>query len=135
MNNRYDVEQIEKEIVRLHIFFEEWFNGLIGDSEETFSSFSNSMGKTFSIITPSGIQLNREQILEAVHGAHNRRGGTRIWIKNVRITYQAQGHLIALYEEWQADPGEEERGRLSTVMFSTSDTKLVWLHVHETWLP
>lgn len=134
MSNPQTLQQIEKEIIRLHVFFEDWFNGTIDLSDETFRQFADSMAPSFSIVAPSGAHLSRHQILESVYGAYNKRPGTRISIANPRVVYHADGHLLAMYEEWQNDQGIE-KGRLSSVLFKIDQDQLIWLHVHETWLP
>ncbi|MDT8450245.1 MAG: DUF4440 domain-containing protein [Wenzhouxiangellaceae bacterium] len=132
-----DIEQrASAEIIELHRFFENWYRGRLEERE--IARFERALGEDFTIVLPGAEKLSRGRILEAVREARGSDENARIRIDNVRVHQFGPGFAVATYEEWQALAGAPERGRLSTVVFGFDDAApngLVWLHVHETWLP
>ncbi len=132
-------ENCRKDVIELHQFFEDWFSGKLEPSEKNFERFTATVAESFEIISPDGTRMVRDEILERVKNAHgaNKDRGFRVWIKNYRGRPIQEGIHLATYEEWQEQDGKE-RGRLSTALFRTNPDApngVVWLHVHETWLP
>lgn len=128
----------EREIVELHEFFQAWFNGDLPDTDASFQRFAGTMGPDFAIVSPGGQLSGRDPLLKGLRSMHNARQGSRIWIENVVLRQEIGDMLIVTYEEWQQTPDTEARGRLSTVVFQKQaglPNDLLWLHVHETWLP
>ncbi len=128
-----------KEIVQLHQFFEDWYHGRVENSVVAFSRMAEVMAEPFTIIFPSGSQHRREDTLRMVREGYGRwRGsGNRIWIENVALCWQEGSVCLLTYEEWQETDGEMT-ARFSSVLFraqSGTPNGLIWLHVHETWLP
>lgn len=124
------------EVVELHKFFQEWFNGSLPLTEESFARVVEALSKDFIIITPQGRLVDRVTLLTGLYKGHNSRKDLHIWIKNFRLHYQQGNILLAIYEEWQEAAGETT-ARLSTVVFrerTGGPNGLEWLHVHETWL-
>ena len=130
------------EIVELHQFFQDWFRGELAETEAQFARFARVMAPDFSIISPTGSLNHREAILQMVrhgYGGWQDRNG-RIWIENIIVRWQDDGHCLLTYEEWQEIDGQIT-ARLSTVLFRTyfDETHGVdavqWVHLHETWLP
>ena len=131
----------EKEVVELHRFFQDWFNGALPPTEEAFRRFDAVMADRFMIISPEGVPAEREELVERLRQAHGfwRQTGQpgRIWIENLRVRHQVGQQVMVLYEEWQEIEGES-RGRLSTAVLQRRDgtpNGVEWLHVHEVWLP
>lgn len=131
----------EKEVVDLHQFFEDWFNGKLDNNETEFDRFDAVMAADFEIINPAGVSSSRAGIIDRLQGSHGFQSGAtepmRIWIENVRSrALSGELHLVT-YEEWQETEGVT-RGRLSTAIFSNkagTPNGVQWHHVHETWLP
>lgn len=116
-----------EEIARLHHFFQEWFRGNL--EPDAFASCEEALAQDFTILTPSGEQIEREQILEAIRG---HRGGEPPHFEidtAPRSCKQVRGLHIATYEEHQS-------GTRSTVRVATAiiDGSMKWRHIHETWL-
>jgi hypothetical protein len=133
-----DAAQVDREIRELHQFFEEWFAGSLVESDEAFARFSDVLTDGFTIVTPGGVELDRQAIMDAVRTGHGSDAGARIWIERVQIRHALGKTVVATYEEWQQSTGQAAKGRLSTVVFArdaSTPNGLVWLHVHETWLP
>ena len=131
----------EKEVVELHRFFQDWFNGVLPPTEEAFRRFDSVMAERFMIISPEGVPAEREELVDRLRQAHGiwRQTGQpgRIWIENLRVRHQVGQQAMVLYEEWQEIEGES-RGRLSTAVLQRRDhtpNGVEWLHVHEVWLP
>jgi len=127
----------EREIVELHQFFEDWFTGRLANTDAVFARFADSMAPDFHLVNPSGRLTARPALITGLRGAYNTWDEGRIWIENVEFRGTYDAISIVTYEEWQAI-GEAEGGRLSTVMFKAAASTangLLWLHVHETWLP
>jgi len=127
---------VETEIRQLHQFFQDWYRGNLADAD--FQRFAGVMGEDFEIILPDAAILARQRIIDAVRGQKGSDAQAELWIDNVRVVHQDDAFIIATYEEWQGRAGQPARGRLSTVVFrpdSDAPNGLVWLHVHETWLP
>ncbi len=134
-------DTIEKEIIELHHFFEDWFTAKLENTDENFRRFENVMAETFEIISPSGIKTCRKDLVNNLKNAFGFRAKPgkpfRIWIKNVN-TRQIDSQLyLSTYEEWHEVEGEA-KGRLSTAIFrlnANTTNGIEWLHAHETWLP
>lgn len=125
------------EIVRLHEFFEAWFNGTIADSDESYESFEGALDEGFQIVSTSGTVTGRADLLAALRPLHGRDHSSpmKIWIENVAARSTGERQVLVTYEEWQTR-GSETRGRISTALLRhTEGSPLQWLHVHETWLP
>ena len=129
---------VRKEVVELHAFFVDWFRGRLPQTTAAFARFAAVMAAGFYIVSPPGRLRERAPLLEGLWQAHGqwRANGGTIEIRNV-VLRGDDAKIWATYEEWQAVNGEE-RGRLSSVLFSidkTAPNDLVWHLVHETWLP
>ena len=128
--------EIRQEVEELHAFFVAWYNGNLPDCAFD-DEFIARLGSEFTIIMPSGIELDYDTLSSAMRQAFGKKPGFRIEIRNVRLIHATETMAIASYEEWQHmenEGAEPSRGRVSTVAFSR-EGRLKWLHVHETWLP
>jgi len=133
-------EHCRKEIVELHQFFQDWMTGRLPTTDQAFARFSDVLDVEFQIITPSARVIGRDELLTSFRGAHGARGGDpdfQIRIEDHRDRPLGSRLHLATYEEWQGT-GNGMRGRLSTALFGRREgtpNGLIWLHVHETWLP
>ena len=87
-------------------------------------------------IVPAG-ELNER--LRAAYGSHSEHG-MAIEIKNVELLSGSGFRYLVRYEEWQRSGSpERETARVSTAFFQESEgsgpNNLLWIHVHETWMP
>ncbi len=118
------------EVARLHQFFEDWFKGKLDD--EAFSLCEEALAPGFTIATPGGELVAREQILEAIR---RHRGGEppEFSVSTVgRSCQRVRGIHISTYEEHQT--GTRSTVRLSTAAIGEADGALRWHSVHETWI-
>jgi len=128
--------RVEAEIVQLHQFFQDWYNGAIDATGETFSRLDEALAEGFRLITPEARVIERDSILEVIRKDHNTRLAMRIWIEDVCIQHWFEDHVLATYQEWQQRDSQTTT-RLSSVFMRLNPDKpngLEWLFVHETWV-
>jgi hypothetical protein len=126
------------ELVELHDFFQGWLGGTLPATDEVYTRLSDTQAPEFAIITPGGELIPSPILLAQLRAAHGSRPGWQMWIENAELRFTQDGLTVATYEEWQRHADGKVTGRLSTVIFRDQpDTPngLVWVHVHETWLP
>ncbi|WP_448721230.1 DUF4440 domain-containing protein [Acanthopleuribacter pedis] len=127
-----------REVEEFHQFFQDWFTGTLPRTAQAFARFSDNLAPDFELISPRGDLLARSALVNGLEQAHGKLPKTiKIWVRDVKVRSLGAGLWLATYEEWQ-DKGDGERGRLSTVVFrehAASPNGMLWLHVHETWLP
>ena len=129
-------EAVRGDVVALHDFFVGWYGGELPESAfET--EFLARLDPAFTIIMPSGAELDMATLSRAMQDAFGQKPGFRIEIRNVRLKSYTDDTIVATYEEWQRntrEAGGTGTGRLSTVVMNRGRS-LSWRHVHETWLP
>lgn len=127
-----------REVEEFHQFFQDWFTGVLPRTPKAFARFSDQLADDFEIITPRGDRIAKPALVTGLEQAHGKLPATmKIWIRHCRVRPLGNGLWLATYEEWQ-NKGGEERGRLSSAVFrehATAPNGMLWLHVHETWLP
>jgi hypothetical protein len=127
-----DFSAIRIEIVRLHDFFQAWFNGVEGPS---LSDFSDALDSRFFMVAPSGTKIHKADVVNGVEIQFGKESA-EINIRNVEIEHVDGWAVTATYEEHQIRDGDVS-ARLSTVsMVKDTDAPggYRWLFVHETWI-
>ncbi len=142
MSNDPAADPIEREIKRLHQFLENWLNGSAPDRDAVFAEgIEDILHPAFVNIQPAGILLERGQLLDQLRAGHGASPDFRIRIRNVvvRQSPDRAGTMLATYEEYQKgarNSARSDNARLSSALFHRdANGRLVWLHIHETWLP
>ena len=135
-NGRLALEEtVRGDVVALHQFFVGWYGGELPESAfET--EFLSRLDPEFTIIMPSGVELDMETLSGAMKNAFGQKPGFRIYIRTVRLKSYTDDTIIATYEEWQRNIREAAgsgTGRLSRVVLIRGRS-LSWRLVHETWL-
>jgi len=126
------------EIVELHDFFQGWLGGTLPATDEVYARLVDTQAPEFVIVTPAGELIPSDRLLAQLRAAHGSRPSWRMWIENAELRFTQGGLTVATYEEWQQHADGKVTGRLSTVVFHEqpgTPNGLVWVHVHETWLP
>lgn len=126
------------EIVELHDFFQGWLDGTLPDTDAAFARLPATQSPEFVIITPAGELIPGPRLVAQLRDAHGSRPGWRMWIEHAVLRHVHGDLSVATYEEWQRRADGVVTARLSTAIFraeSEAPNGLVWLHVHETWLP
>jgi hypothetical protein len=127
---------VEKEIIQLHHFFQDWFNGDLSPTDRSFSRLIDALDPEFKMVTPRGTILERGELLENLRTAHYSHREMRIWIENVMVHSQVGDIFIVTYEEWQEIKGRIT-SRFSSAIFKTCPSApngVCWIHLHETWI-
>lgn len=120
------------EVIRLHRFFDDWFEGRSG---LTIGEFADAMDPQFTIVGPDGEVLERDAIITAVREAFGK-GGVRITVGEFKV-FERNGYVVCRYNEVHTAP-DETTTRISTVVMEPDpDTPggYRWITVHETWAP
>ena len=138
----YD-DPIAKEIIDLHIFFEDWFRGNCNGTNRVFKKrLLSRMDIDFYMISPNGESFYGEQYWPEMRKAHGSNPKFQISLRNFTRKLQiGRKTFVANYEEWQKNAKNSKpanNGRVSTAVFvadSSAPNGVKWVHIHETWLP
>ncbi len=120
----------QDEVARLHRFFQGWFRGILKPGD--FGLCEAALAPGFTIITPGGELISRDEILE---GVRRHRGGepNEFRIETVaRHCQRIEDIHVVVYEERQT--GARSTIRLSTAVLTESADAFKWHSVHETWV-
>jgi len=121
-----------QEVIELHQFFEDWFQGNIDPDPERFVSV---MAGDFVLIPPEGHQVSRHEIIDLIKKGFSSRSDSKIWVENIETRIIGE-IVIATYHEVQAGLDQPTR-RISSAVFSYKaklPNHCQWHHVHETWV-
>ncbi|WP_415400890.1 hypothetical protein [Tateyamaria sp. SN3-11] len=130
------LEIVTKEIVDLHDFFTEWFNGTI-DRDQLEPCFLSRLHEDVQFIPPEGQVMSGAFLKEGIAGRYGTNADFRSHIRDVSIRYERGNLVLATFTEWQTGSkvsAEEKNARVTTVLVEMTDP-LTWLHIQETWLP
>ncbi|MEM8742256.1 MAG: hypothetical protein AAGE13_12290 [Pseudomonadota bacterium] len=129
------------ETKRLHVVLEDWLVGAVAKTDTAFLPFSEALAPELEVISPNGSRTGHAALLSEFYGIHGvlaeDRAAFRIRVENAAAREIAPGLALATYEEWH-ERGEEMSARLTSVLMRAAPDApggVVWLHVHETWLP
>ncbi|MFQ5937836.1 MAG: hypothetical protein ACE5LB_15645 [Acidiferrobacterales bacterium] len=137
-------KSVSGEIVALHQFFQHWFGGRCEESDAYFElHLRGRFAEDFRIVLPEGRLWQGDVLFADMRHAHGTNPRLRIQIRNVETHVISKNSrlILATYEEWQKNAMNSKppnNARLSTVLLRHDDAApngLLWLHVHETWLP
>ncbi len=124
------------EVLRLHQFLVEWRTGAIAKNGDCFKRLSNVISNDFRVVSTNGQIVNRTELLQEVIKSYNAfdEGTFKLDIRNFRLCRGGKT-CLGTYEEWQRI-GQTTTVRVSTVVLRRlKDSRLEWVHLHETWLP
>ncbi len=129
------LEQVTKEIVDLHDFFTQWFNGTT-QRDQLESRFLTNLHEDVIFIPPEGHILSRSMLKEGFDKGFGSNTDFRIQIRDVTIRHKIGNLVLATYTEWQAGATQSENinARVTTVLMEMG-VSIKWLHIQETWLP
>lgn len=125
-------DTVSAEVIRLHRFFDAWYEGKDGLRIE---EFADAMDPLFTIVTPDGRVLGREAIIAAVQAAFGS-GGVGISVENFAVV-ERDGYVVCRYDEVHETDGGTTT-RLSTAVMEPHGEApggYRWVAVHETWAP
>lgn len=130
------LERITKEIIDLHDFFTDWFNGSV-DISQLESALINLLHPNFIMISPNGVKISKNALAEGFTQAYGINPSFKIQIRDVAIHHMTGTTVFATYTEWQRGAQTSEHsnnGRISSVVIDIG-ASTQWIHLHETWLP
>ncbi len=125
-----------QEVTGMHQFIQDWLIGSLPKTRENFSRFHDPLDEDFHMISPRGNNADRERVSEGLWRAHGSKEKTfSIEIKNLTLRLTTDRFALVTYEEWHE--GRLKTARLSTALFRIEEEnkQLMWVHLHETWLP
>ena len=130
------LEKVQKDIVELHDFFTEWFNGTAA-ADQLDDQVLSRLHPDFTFVSPEGTLMTRDHLAVGLREAHGSNSDFRIQIHDVIVRYEMGNRVLATYTEWQTgarQSGEANNARFSTVLMEVGNP-VTWLHLQETWLP
>ncbi|MEZ3114569.1 DUF4440 domain-containing protein [Halobaculum sp. MBLA0147] len=127
-----------REVVRLHEWFQAWFRGEVPASE--FGRVAAALQPTFRMVTPEGVERDREAVLDGVRAGHGEDADGEppfvIRVRDTRVRHATSDHCLVTYEEWQRRDGAWT-GRRSTALFASEPSApegVGWRDLQETWI-
>lgn len=130
------LEIVNEEIVALHDFFTEWFNGTV-DRNLLEPRFLSRLHKDVQFIPPEGMVMTADAIREGFNRGYGTNLKFRSHIRDVDIRYFRGDLVLATYTEWQTGAAlsdEANNARRTSVLIEMTNP-ITWLHIQETWLP
>ncbi len=132
-----------KEVVDLHVFFEDWFRGSCENNEQVWGERLHArMDEDFYIVLPGGHGLSGSGFWPEMQGLYGSNPDFQINIRNIQQRPCSQGDWVILtYEEWQkgakysTPPNNARVATAILIKDASAPNGLRWVHVHETWLP
>ena len=130
------LDEVRNEIVELHNFFTEWFNGT-AESEQLEERLISRLHSDFVYVPPEGTLLKREHLADGFQRGFGSNKDFRIQIRDVVVRHGMGNRVLATYTEWQVGAklsGQVNNARVTTVLLEMGQP-ITWLHIQETWLP
>lgn len=127
---------VTQEIVGLHDFFTEWFNGTV-KRDQLGPRFLCRLDENVVFIPPEGQIMTRDMLRGGFERGYGTNKTFRIQIRDVTIRHDIGDLVMATYTEWQTGAAlsdEKNNARVSSVLMKMTEP-VTWLHIQETWLP
>lgn len=133
-------ELCRAEVFAFHRFLMKWYAGRDEPDELLFTEFTDVLTPDFTLITPYGRIVDRDELKQRVWDAYGAHAGAtrpfRVWVERFSGRPLTDELHLCTYEEWQWVDART-RIRQTTALFEKSDqarSGVEWVHVHETWL-
>ncbi len=117
-----------QEVIDAHVAIENWLGNGKGDVQVLLARFS----PVFTMVTPGGKTLNFDSLSAFFLAQRAAKPGLKISLDEITVIAEWPAGAVVSYSEWQSLPGQERTLRHSTVVFSKTDSNLLWLRLHET---
>ena len=129
------VEIARTEIIRLHDFFTDWYQGK-SERSALGPAFADVMHPDFQIIMPAGKLYTRQDVIDVIESGYGQNPDFQITIEEVDLIGSWPGLMMATYVERQegARNSAEVNRRRSSVLLETGGDRLIWRHLQETWV-
>ena len=130
------VEAVRKEVLSLHRFLENWYNGKVENSDRQLERFAGVLAPGFQAIVPGGTVKNPGIAVDALHRGHGLWRGTdgklgKLRIENLEVRFRTSAAVVVSYDEWHEFHGSR-RGFRSTAVLQLhwGQAGVEWLHIH-----
>lgn len=130
------LERVRNEIIDLHDFFTEWFNGTV-DRNQLEPRFLSRLDKNVAFIPPEGRVVGGDGLKVLFEKGYGSNSEFRIQIRDVKIRHRIGDTVLATYTEWQTGAvhsAKANNARVTSVLMEIGPP-VRWLHIHETLLP
>ncbi|MGK0172002.1 MAG: hypothetical protein ACI9W2_003736 [Gammaproteobacteria bacterium] len=127
------LEEVRREIVDLHVFFADWFNG-VAHRDQWQPRFTSRLSPNLMFMPPEGFVLGSKEISNSFAQAYGTNSSFKIQIHDVIIRHDMENHVLATYTEWQTGAkisALENNARFTTVLMEKG-APIKWLHVQQT---
>ena len=122
------------DIFSTHVLIRDWLSGTANGAEKCAALLAR-FPPGFSMITPSGTRLDSAGLAAFFSSAAGSRPGLQMHITDLILLQQGSAGAVVGYREIQSQPGLETTERWSTVVYENApDGRLLWRHLHETWV-
>lgn len=89
----------------------------------------------FTMVTPRGVIMDFSAVDSLFRTQRGVRAGLTIAIEDLHIVTENEAGATVTYKERQTIPGQGETLRFATAVFEiAADGRVIWRHLHETWL-
>ncbi|WP_219418720.1 DUF4440 domain-containing protein [Pseudonocardia nigra] len=131
-------ERCAAQVDQLHRTIAAWLTGSAPRTPAVFAAFADAHAEQFTMVTPDGALLRRDELFRGFEGAHGSAPGLTIRIADVDVDVVRADRecVVATYEEWQNGAGAPS-GRRSTALLDRDPAAPHGLrsrHLHETWI-
>ena len=133
---------VEREIRKLHAFFEAWYRGTIEDTDSAYSRLENVLAPEFILITSDGYTMPREQLLPLLRAEHARRPEIEMQVDQIQVRLVSGeiadgGIAVITYQEHGTTANGIKSTLITAVLRANAQTPngLEWVHIHEVLLP
>lgn len=133
------INNCKVEIIQLHDWFSDWFNGSVKNNNSNLEEFSSVLNENFHLITPNGELIAKKGLIERIKNSHSSKSQVNnfnITVEHITIRNDQENFVVVSYVEHQNE-GNTKSKRLSSVIFKKNPmlrNQLEWIHVHETWI-
>jgi len=118
-----------QEVVDLHVLIEAIFATGEGQVESMVERFHPD----FSMVTPTGLQVSRQDVAALFVQRAGGQPGLTIELTELETLAQWPEGAVVRYREIHRLPGEDAKTRISTALFGLEGDRALWRHLHETW--
>ncbi|MEO1554895.1 MAG: hypothetical protein AAFS01_00570 [Pseudomonadota bacterium] len=130
------LEAVTKEIVDLHDFFTEWFNGTV-ERDQLEPRFLSRLHDNLVFIPPEGRLMTGPMLKGGFDKGYGSNTNFRTQIRDIVVRHKDGDLVLATYTEWQTGATQSamaNNARVTTVLMELT-APVTWLHIQETWLP
>lgn len=135
--HRDEYAKIGHQVVEFHLLWELWERAVVDQSDKTFQSLKHTLAPSCSLVLPWGQEVNAYDEIEALYssyGAH-KADQYQTWVDRIRIEKITDGNWLVRFDNWKRTDKEVSCRMTSSVLQSEVGTnKILWMHIHETWL-